>query len=233
MILLIADQGCLQTALQEAVEGMGEHVRSASSQDADLFMSALGCSTILYAPERSLFEANANPKPSPDRMRAVVRAAQAPGVKLVIVVEPLSDSYAAEEDVLVRDGVPYVILRSAPLLEEVAEGTSFQGSKSIWLPRGQRVELATAESLRASVADAFTRDDVQGRTVQVPAENLELGEWVRRAASLAGVDVRVHVAAPGVSKAMRKLSSWFGYEQPDLGALAARVPESASQAEGG
>jgi hypothetical protein len=219
MILTVAEAGPLKTAIQSVLTTTGDEMRTARADDPDLFTHALGCHAIIYVPEANVLEAQNNPRPNPERMRAIVRAANAPGVKLVVVIEPLSDAYAAEEHVLRKDGVPYVILRTAPLIEELSEAANFHTVGSLWVSRGEPIVLGSAGVVRAALADALTRGDWQGATIDVPSERLQAGEAARRAAAVAGAGVQVHVVPPRVSTVLRRVSAWLGFDQPDVSAL--------------
>ena len=84
-------------------------------------MAAIECRAIVCTAAPSMLDGKLDPRPSPERMRTIVRAANAPGVKLVVVLVPSGEHYAEEELVLKKDGKPYVILRCPPLVEELAD----------------------------------------------------------------------------------------------------------------
>ena len=221
MILAICTPGHVASAIHDAAEMLGEEVRTASVTDPDLFMHALGCSTIVYVAETRLLDASE--QCDPERMRAVVRASHAPGVRRVVVVFPQSDAWREEARVLQKDGVGYTILRARPLVDELADATNLHAARSVWLPRGKKVELATRDALATAIREGITRDDWCGATIDVPSEAMEIAEAMRRAAEIAGAGVRVHVTPPSVSFAMRKLSLWMGLEPPELEALCDRL----------
>lgn len=221
MILALCAPGHVASAVREAAELLGEPVRTASVDDPDLFMVALGCRAVVYVAEPRLLDARGDC--SPERMRAVVRASHAPGVERVVVVFPEGDVWREEALLLQKDGVGYTILRTRPLIDELADATNLHAARSVWLPRGKTVDLASRPSLAGAIRDAITRDDWCGATIDVPSERIEIAEAMQRAAAIAGAGVRVHVSSPGVSFAMRKLSLWLGLEPPQLEALCDRL----------
>jgi len=223
MILTVCSPGHVADAVRIAADSLGEVLRAATISDPDLFMHALGCRTIVYAAEPRLLDA---PQAGdPDRMRAVVRAAHAPGVERVVVVFPVGEAWEAEARVLRKDGVGYTILHSRPLVDELADATNFHATRSVWLPRGQSVALVPQARLSATLRDAITRDDLCGATLEVPAERMEIVEAIRRAAGVAGAGLRVHAASPSISFAMRKLTTWMGHAPPDLEGIFDRLTE--------
>jgi hypothetical protein len=214
MILETTGNGPLGVAIRGAIRGMGEDVRSARVDDPDLFMTALGCRAIVCTAAPNLLDGKLEPSPLPERMRSIVKAANAPGVKLVVVVVPSGDRYADEELVLKKDGIPYVILRCPPLVEELAEATNFHVTRSLWLARGKTTAISTCADVDAAVRKALVEDSLQGATIDVPSEQVDLTEAVRRAARLAGAHTEVRATSPGLSAAFRKFAVWFGRPQP-------------------
>jgi hypothetical protein len=111
MILETTGSGPLGVAIRGAIRGTGEDVRSARVDDPDLFMTAIGCRTIVGSAGLSLLDGKLEPSPSPERMRSAVGAANAPGVKLVVPAVPVGDCYADEE-----------FVRDLPLREDAFRG---------------------------------------------------------------------------------------------------------------
>lgn len=223
MILVLCEPGHVASAVRETGERLGAELRFASVTDDDLFMHAVGCEAIIYVAEPRLLDASEHC--APERMRAVVRAAHAPGVKHVVAVFPHGEAWRDEAALLQKDGVGYTILRSRPLLDELADATNFHAARSVWLPRGKTVDLVSRDALTAAIRGAIVRDDWCGATIDVPGERMEMAEAMRRAAELAGAGVRVHVTSPSMSFAMRKLSLWMGLQPPELEALCDRLGE--------
>lgn len=223
MMLVLCAPGHIATAIREVADSLGETVRTATSTDDDLFMKALGCRTIVYVAEPRLIDACDTP--NADRMRAVVRASHARGIQHVVAILPRGDAWREEAVVLQKDGVGYTILRSRPLLDELADATNFHATRSVWLPRGKPVDLVPRSALISAIRDAIVRDDWCGATIDVPSERMEMAEAMRRAAQIAGAGVSVHVTSPSMSFAMRKLSLWMGLAPPELETLCDRLGE--------
>lgn len=222
MILVLCPPGHIGSTIRDTVESLGETVRTASVEDPDLFMHAVGCRTIVYAAVPRLLDAEACCQP--ERMRAVVRASHAPGVERVVVIFPQDDAWHEDALVLQKDGVGYTILRSRPLVDELADATNLHTARSVWLPRGKSIDLVSRATLAAAIRDGIARDDCCGATIDVPSERMEIGEALKRAADIAGAaGVRVHVTSPSISFAMRKLSLWMGLETPELEGLCDRL----------
>lgn len=229
MILDTTGSGPLGLAIRRAIRAHGEEVRVAAvGEPSDLFMAALGCRAIVCTAAPNLLEGKIDPTPSPERMKTIVRAANAPGIRLVVAVVPYGDRHAEEEVVLKRDGIPYVILRCAPLVEELAEATNFHVSGSLWLERGRATEISTCADLATSVQKALEDGSLQGATVTVSAERLDLTEAIRRAASVAGARTEVRSAPAAVGAAYRALTGWLGISKPPALALYERMVKAAA-----
>jgi hypothetical protein len=228
MILETMGSGPLGVAAREAIRGMEEGVRSTRGDDPDLFMKALGCHAIVSAAGSSLLDGRLEPAPSPERMRGIVRAANAPGVKLVVAVVPTGGRYDDEELVLKKDGIPYVILRCAPLIEELADAANFHVTSSLWLAPGQTIAVSSSSALAAAVARALRDDTLQGATVEVASTPIELSEALRRAARIAGASTTVRTAPRSVSAAVHAVARWLHVPQPPALALCERMLGSAA-----
>jgi uncharacterized protein YbjT (DUF2867 family) len=231
MILDITGNGPLGVAVRAAVErATGEVVRTApdGGDAADLFMAALGCRAIVCAAAPNLLEGKLEPAPSPERMTAIVRASSAPGVELVVVVVPSGERYADEERVLKRAGIPYVILRCAPLVEELADATNFHVTGSLWLARGKTTAIAAAPDLAAAVVEALREASWQGRTVEVASERIDLAEAVGRAARAAGARTQVRTMSPALCAVHDTLAGWLGVKRPPALALYEKMLSAAA-----
>lgn len=228
MILDTTGNGPLGAAIRSAIQGAGEEVRAAQIADpADLFMAAMGCRAIVTAAASSLLDGKLDPSPAPERMRTVVRAANAPGVKLVVAIAPLDANYAEAESILRKDGIPYVLLRCAPLVEELAEATNFHVTSSLWLARGKTTAISTAADLATAVARALDEGSWQGATIEVPSERVELAEAVRRAARAAGARTAIRATSPALSAVRERFASWLWGRPPALD-LYERMAKSAA-----
>ncbi len=153
MILSLSGEGPLGRALHAKLAEAGEQVRVASPADDDLFNKANGARAIVYLPAPNLLEGRLRPQPSVERMRAVLGATNAPGVGLLIMVAPAG--YEDEELALRKYGIPYVVLRTPPLLEEVADDPALHERCSVWLPRGHRVAVGSAETVASEIVRAL------------------------------------------------------------------------------
>jgi hypothetical protein len=191
-------------------------------------MAALGCRAIVCTASPNLLDGRLDPTPSPERMRTIVRAANAPGVSLVVLVVPSGEHYDEEELVLKKDGIPYVVLRCAPLMEEMADATNFHVTGSVWLERGKTIDVSTGAALSAALARALDDGSLQGATVTVPAEPVDLAEAIRRAAHVAGARMEVHTAPVGLGAAYRALTGWLGISKPPALALYERMLSAAA-----
>ncbi len=231
MILVLCSAGHVAVAAREAAESIHEPARIVDPSRAagDLFNLARGCRAIVYVPEPRLLDSAADFS-NADRIRDVVRAAHAPSVERVIVVVAAANTREEEQRVLERDGVPYTIVRCAPLLDELADATNLHTARSVWLPRGREVELATRSALTSAIRLALFRSDLYGATIVVPMIRTDIVEAMRRAAAIAGAAVRVRTSMPRVSAAVRRLRAWLGGGAPvDVDALCDRLgPRSTS-----
>lgn len=159
MILSICAPGHTAEAVRDAATSLAEPLRSASVADPDLFSHALDCKTIVYAPLDA-------PGGDTEKMRAVLKAAHAPGVKRVVVIFQEGDAPREDALLLQRDGVGYTILRSRAAIDG--------------LPVASRTALASA------IRDAITRDDLCGATIDVAI--VDMAQTTRRAANVAGAN---------------------------------------------
>ena len=145
-----------------------------------------------------------------------------------MVIVPAGDRYAEEELGLKKDGIPYVILHCAPLIEELAEATNFHVTRSLWLERGKAIEISSCTDLAAAVSKALGDGSLQGATVAVPAEKTDLAEAIRRAARVAGARIDVRTAPATLGAAFRALAGWLGISKPPALALYERMLNAAA-----
>jgi DNA-binding protein len=229
MILDTTGSGPLGLAIRHAIRAKGDEVREAGvGEPSDLFMAALDCRAIVCTAAPNLLDGKLDPSPSPERMKTIVRAANAPGVRLVVLVVPSCDHYAEEELILKKDGIPYVILRCAPLVEELAEAMNFHVTGSLWLARGKTTAISTCADVATAVRKALIEDSLQGATIDVPSEQVDLTEAVRRAARVAGAHTEVRATSPSLIAAFRKVSVWLGRPQPPAITLYERMLSTAA-----
>jgi hypothetical protein len=216
MILCLAGEGPLAEALRAALQERGEEVRTASTSDDDLFGKAGGCRAIVYLPAPNLLEGRLRPRPAPERMRAVLGATNAPGVRFVAFAAP--PGYEDEELLLRRYGVPYVVMRTPPLLEELASEPALSEPCSVWLPRGRALAVASAPAVAQALVRAIDDDALQGATTDAPSETLDAAEALRRAAARSG-RATVRTVPPVVDSMVRRVGRLFRVPEPPIVAL--------------
>jgi hypothetical protein len=220
MILSLAGEGPLGRALHARLASTGEELRVAMPSDDYLFGKACGCRTIVYVPAPSVLEGRLQPTPSTDRMRAVLGATNAPGVRLLIVAAPLG--YDEEEDALRKYGCPYVILHTPPLIEEVAADPALHERCAVWLPRGRNVAVATADRVAEEIVRVMGDDSMQGATVDAPSQIMDAAEVLRQAAAPAA-RAAVRTVSPVVDTLVRRVGRWFGVSEPPIVGLHGRL----------
>jgi hypothetical protein len=219
MVLVLAGEGPLGEALRSAVERRGPS-RSVPLEHDDLFGSALGCAAIVYAPAGNLLHARLAPRPDPSRVRRVLGATEAPGVRLLVMVVP--PGYEEEEKLVRKYGVPYVIVHAPPLVEELALESELRAAGHVWLPRGRKTVLGATEQVVSLALRALDDGALQGDTVDAPSETLDAAEAVRRAAKLAGRDV-IRTVPPALDTVVRAIPRLFGFKGAPLESLHARI----------
>jgi len=219
MILVLSGAGPVAEAVGDARRAAGETEKAVAP---DLFAAAVGCRAVVYVPVSPLLEA-AEPEDAEARMREVLRGAHAPGCKQLVVVLPGDAPFTAACDLVRKDGTPYTFVRSAPLLEELADRTKCEASRSVWLTRGRKVELATRDALAATIRQALEDPFACGGTLTAPSATLDAAEALVRATAISGAALKVHVAPPSMSFAMRKLHAWMGRAAPEVESLCDRI----------
>jgi len=188
--------------------------------DDDLFGKACGCRTIIYLPASSLLDGRLQPKPSADRMRAVLGATNAPGVELLVVATP--PGYEEEELALRKYGCPYVVLRTPPLIEEVAADPALHERCAVWLPRGRNVAVSTASRVADEIARVMGDDSMQGATVDAPSQTMDAAEVLRQAAAR-GARASVRTVSPVIDDVVRRVGRLFGVSEPPIVGLHGRL----------
>ncbi len=163
MILLTSTGSALRQVIREGLVVQGEDVWPViSGSSIELMLAACGCDTLLYVAGASLLEAQLSPQPSESRARQVLHAAAMPGVKLVVGVVPSGEDYADEEQLLLGGGVPAVILRCAPLVEEVEASPDVRAQLRGWS------RFTTGAMLSSTIARALRDASWQGQVIEVP-----------------------------------------------------------------
>jgi len=214
-ILAIAGSGPLGMAVAGALEGLGEQAREASPSDDDLFMKALDCRAIVHAPSPDILPGTLKPAPDPARILSVLRACNAPGVRLLVLVIPAGNGYEPELELVRHHGIPYVIVETAPLEEELSRMIASEGG-AVWLPKDARARLSKRAAVHAAVVEALTNDELQGRSITVDADEVSLAIALRSAVESAGGAVAVHAVPRFVDRATRTVRGWLGMKDPPL-----------------
>ncbi len=204
MVLWIGQQGPLAEAAEAAMAGAETPFASTTPDDDDLFTKALGKKGVVYTPASRLLDGLLDPSPDPMRAQAAVGACRAPGVEVIVMVAPRTEAYALEEQVLKREGRPYVILRAPILIEEAAEVLRREPRRSVWLPRTGSVVATSVAAVIDAIVNALHTDE-QGRVIDVPGETMSVAELFQRAASLPGGS-RVKAVSPFLHKLARPLA---------------------------
>jgi len=223
MILAIVGNEPLGAAVCRALEEAGESPVLADAADDDLFDRATGCRTVVYAPAARLLEGTLDPAPDQERMRAVLAAANAPGVELVALIRPAAAAWSDEESVLRRSGKPYVVLRAPPLLEEIGTAAQLGAMSSVSVPRNGRARAALVSSVTERLLGALADDEMQGRCIDIPGEALDAVDLLRRAAATLGHPIDVAGASPTGMKIRRALARLFGRPQQSAHDLVERL----------
>ncbi|HVU05858.1 MAG TPA: hypothetical protein VHE30_29115 [Polyangiaceae bacterium] len=227
-ILLIADEGCVARLLGDGLVNAGCGVTRASPRDEDLFSKAVDHDTIVYLPARSLLDASScREGPVDSEVKELLGAANAPGVKLLVTVIPAATEAQVLEEAIQRSGVPYFLVRSPALIEELKVELSGEVPETIWVPECEGVAFGDAEALVRTVRQCLV-DDRQGNTVELPAAVTDIPSALRRA--LSADERRVIAVWPPLFQMGRVVARMMrGRDTPDLrliDALLARRDES-------
>ena len=226
MSLLVGEAGPLTRALQEQLERSEGSLAIARPSDPDLFQRALGHRAILYVPASSILARKLDPEPDPGRIRAVLGASNAPGVRVLVAVLP--EGYEAEIDAIRRFGTPYVILEAPPLLEEVAQAMAAEAGKTLWLPQRGRLMSAQAEAVAREAVGAID-SQWQGRVIPIRGQELGPKSLFEQAAAGAGLRLRIHRISASLFRWFGRLRRWLGGPVPASRALVERLfPELGS-----
>lgn len=208
MVLVASEPGALAKLIKGRLKRAAVPF-SLSRVDEPLFERALGHPVILYVPVTSLLEAALEPKPDPERMRRVLSAANAPGVRRIVAVVPSGGTFASEIEVLRRNGKPYIVIESPLLFEEVAKLCAHD--RSLWLPRAGRVRAASADALITAILAALT-SDWDGRLERVPGELCDIATLFEKASELGHGRCDVYPVWEPVHRLVRPIARFFGPE---------------------
>ncbi len=222
MTLLITNQGPLGSAIQHALAQAGTRVDVVPPDHDDLFGRALDQQELVYVASSRLIDGIFDPKPDPDRARAVMKASVAPGVSMVVFILPNASAFDVETEVLERDGKPYVIVKAPLLLEEVAEVLASDPRPRIWAPQQGQVSVTTAAEVGRAVIEAL-KTERQGRTTYVEGEKVNAASLLQRAAALGSSPAKVQPVWPWLFRMARPLARLVLGQEPRALALCDRV----------
>lgn len=182
-ILLVADEGCVAQLLADGLAVAGCVVTRASTGDDDLFTKALGHDTLVYVPARGLLDSRRREGPDVQaRTREVLGAANAPGVSLLVTILPANAREDVLEAAIQRSGIPYFIVRSPALIEELKLELEGEVPDTVWVPQCGGVAFGDAKTLVSVVRHCLT-DDRQGLVIELPSTVTDMPTALRRALS--------------------------------------------------
>jgi hypothetical protein len=221
VVLLAFESGPLRNAIERRLQSLGLKTVASASSD-DWFERAAGSSCVVYAPAANLLQGTLQPQPDPERVRRLLGAANAAGVRTAVVVVPRGPSYGSEIRVLRAEGMPYVVVQSAFLVEEVA--STLDGDRQLWIPRLGRIAVTNARAIGDTVEMAVELEP-HGRTLEAEAIEMDLVSLFQRAAyaratHTAGAPVRVHGVPPVVYDLVRPIMRGIRGKEPQSLALA-------------
>jgi uncharacterized protein YbjT (DUF2867 family) len=227
-ILLIADDGCVARLLGDGLGNAGCVVTRAGTRDEDLFSKAIDHDTIVYLPASSLLEESSGQgDPADSEIREVLGAGNAPGVKLLVTVIRAGGEARVLEEAIQRSGIPYFLVRSPALIEELKVELSGEVPETIWVPECDGVAFGDVEALVRTVRQCLV-DERQGRTIELPATVRDIPSALRRA--LSADERRVIAVWPPIFQMGRVVARMMRRrDTPDLrliDALLARRDES-------
>jgi hypothetical protein len=142
-------------------------------------------------------------------------------VEALVAVLPATPCLDAVIEAIQRDGKPFVVIRSAALMEEVAEKLG-DAESTLWLPRSGKVRIARGSTLAETVAAALTSEE-QGRVWEVPSEVFDVAGLFTAASQLARSPVRVRPVLPFLFRIFRPVARWLDGREPAAFTLADRL----------
>ena len=183
-VLLVSDEAVAAGHLAEGLVSGACVVTQTSIRDDDLFAKALDHDTLIYLPAKSFLHPPRLEGPRvEEEVRAVLGAANAPGVSLLVVVLPVRVQAELVEAAVQHSGVPYFIVRSPALIEELRHDLAGEVPKTVWAPRCDGAALGQADTLVRAVRGCLV-DDRQGRTIELPATLTDIPSALRRVLSV-------------------------------------------------
>lgn len=167
MVTIVMRRGHLRTAIEKELVARGESYRSIDHPDqADLFALAIDSRAIIHVVDRDV--------PLAD----VLRAMAAPGRRRLILVCAAATSGGVTE--VRRSGVPYIVFKTPPLLEELGDRLVAAAPASLWYPSDARDHVVRSEDLARDIARAIDADS-DGSLVEVAGEIVTRKQLVRPA----------------------------------------------------
>jgi hypothetical protein len=163
MIIDTTKDSPLGRAVSAAIANTSERRTAADAERIASVVAAFGVRAVVHGSVANLLQAQLSPQPSPERLQRVVQAARAVGAELMVTIVPACETYEAEEAVLHAGVSTYVVVRCAPLVEELA-AASFSAAQAQRLTRG----VTTAELLSETITRALQDATWQNKTVEVP-----------------------------------------------------------------
>ena len=180
-ILLVADDSCVARLLAYWLATAGCLVTRASTSDDDLFTKALDHDTVVYLPTKGFLDSRSREDPMIQATnREVLGAANAPGVSLLVTILPANAREDVLEEAIQRSGIPYFIVRTPALIEELRVELADEVPDTVWVPQCDGVAFGEAKAL-LSVVLRCLRDERQGSILQVPATVTDVPTALRRA----------------------------------------------------
>ncbi len=210
MALLLAEPGPLKAALEAA---LGGDVAVSSPRDPDLFERALGQNAIVYAPAASLLAEKLEPAPDPERIRSLLSASNASGVRVLVAVLPEGEGYRGEIDAIRHFGTPFVIFTTPPLVEEVALALRSEVGRTLWVPERGSSAFATAAAV-AHEAVAAIDTERQGRVIALSSEMLGPAALLGRAAAFGALGLKIRRVSGWLYRFGGLLRRWLGGRIP-------------------
>lgn len=238
-VLLVAPRGPTRLRLCRELRRRGYHVKR-TGPDTDLFLRAFGKQAIVYSPVPSMLSIQLGDESArssgPAEMDEVLRAANARGVPLIVLLLPTGGDYAAELRALRKSGTPYVVLRVPALFHEVAAVALQPSERHLWLPAAGSIEATSAGALAEAVAEALVTER-QGREVTVPSQQLDAAQLLQAAAAtLDGAKPLVHRVWPPLYHSLRPMVRWLRGDEPTalefIDSMLGATPKSAGQVRG-
>jgi len=222
-MILVDGNDPVVEALSAALEAAGREHRRVDALSHEAAVSARAKTVVLIEP-LPRFDASAPPSasapPPPHEhergLRALISAANAPGVRTAIIVTARPDA-DPELRAVRRSGIPYTILRPLPLVDPVREP-----ARRVLVPRQVAAEPAAA--VTHDVVTAAVLDALDGAAC---GQTLELAP--PPSATWLDVLERAGAAPRAVSGWRARLGRWFGAHtlDPRRAAPDARSPAAA------